>query len=107
MHILAQQMDANTSDLCEAALHSWTLLLSSIPARRARPVFHAMQGKLQKLLAASDVDVRLAASEALAVLVESCRTADEVLILYMYSQSNCDIGGGGVLGFIQFIHCVC
>lgn len=71
------QGSAPTPELCETAVSMWTLLLSSQPAFRARAYFDRTHETLKSLLEHADVDVRLAASEAIAVLVEACRTADE------------------------------
>jgi hypothetical protein len=77
MGLLEHEMDAHIADLCVAALGGWSLMITQLAPRRAAASFERMAEVLDKLMGAPDVDVRIGASEALAVMVEQCRAADE------------------------------
>ncbi|XP_066555224.1 interferon-related developmental regulator 2 [Amia ocellicauda] len=60
-----------------AALQAWELLVTLCPASRLRTLLDQHLPKLQACLASSDVDFRIAAGEAIALLFELGRDVDQ------------------------------
>eukprot|EP00123_Amoebidium_parasiticum_P012409 comp21334_c0_seq1/m.29233 comp21334_c0_seq1/g.29233 ORF comp21334_c0_seq1/g.29233 comp21334_c0_seq1/m.29233 type:complete len:431 (-) comp21334_c0_seq1:244-1536(-) len=70
--------DCGEGELVVSAINAWALLLSCIPKSRAEDeIYVDVMPDLLLRMESTDVDVRIAAAEAAAVLWEACRSANE------------------------------
>lgn len=68
---------AETQHLHSAALSAWSLLLTVLPAQHIFKLSQIHVGGLVQLLDSTDVDVRIGAGEAIALIYEGARQFDE------------------------------
>lgn len=70
-------LSADTQQLHSAALSAWSLLLTVLPSQHIYQLSQIQVGGLVRLLDSTDVDVRIGAGEAIALIYEGARQYDE------------------------------